>query len=345
MLKRLLLAHFFLVTFAVPAVVYAVETEPSPENSDVLIVEEGSLCNHSALNIPEDGSAVILRARWIPKEWHPVPAGQYVSTETGELEICPKDFYCPGIESYTFNENDSDEERGEFACAEGFHTDSTASTSAYDCYRSETAACSTQNPYTTEHMVSVKYANDEAHCTQHQGEEAVCDLSCDIIGIVCETGYSARKVDGVWTCVGDIVTCEPGKYLSMTTQSCEICQENHFCGGGDYSLTEAQSQDQGIVACKDNLKSPAGTSSEKDCGIILRIDEDALYLHADRRDTDHPALVVQDSKGKKWYAPMKDVGENRVNAKPVNSFGATKQLHVMFNGEEYTVQTSLYNEE
>ena len=42
---------------------------------------------------------------------------------------------------------------------------------------------------------------------------------------------------------------------------------------------------------------------------------------------------------------MGAVGENRVNAKPVNDFGATKQLHVMFNGEEYTVQTSLYKEE
>ena len=343
MLKRLLLAHFLLVTFAVPVVVYAEESEPSPENPNVLIVSEGSLCNYSALDIPEDGSDVVLRARWIPKEWHPVPAGQYVSTESGDLETCPKDSYCPGLESYVFDENDSDEERGEFACADGFHTDSTGSVSQDACYKTETVACSVKNPYTTEHILSVTYSQEEISCTQHQGAEAVCASSCEIVGITCEEGYMARNVDGVWTCSGDIVTCEPGKYLSGETKACEVCLENHFCGGGQYSLIE--SQDQGIESCKDGLKAPEGTVSEKDCGIIFRIGEDALYLHGDRRDTDHPVFVVQDSKGKKWYAPLSPVGENRENARKLNEFGATKELHVMFNGEEYTVHTSLYEGE
>ena len=343
MLKRLLLAHFLLVTFAVPVVVYAEETEPSPENPSVLIVEEGSLCNYSALDIPVDGSAVVLRARWIPKEWHPVPAGQYVSTETGSLEDCLKNHYCPGLDSYTFNENDSDEDRGEFACADGFHTDSTGSTSQDACYKTETVACSVKNPYTTEHVLSVKYAEDEVNCTQHQGAEAVCASSCEIVSITCEEGYIARNVDGVWTCSDDVVTCEPGKYLSGETKACEVCLENHFCAGGEYSSNE--SQDQGIVTCKDNLKSPVGASSENDCGIVLRIGGDALYLHSDRRDTDHPALVIQDKNGKRWYAKMGPVGENRENAKPVNDSGATKQLHIMTKDGEYTVQTSLYEKD
>ena len=342
MLKRLLLAHFLLVTFAVPVVVCAEEPESSPENPSVLIVREGSLCNYETLGISADDSGVTLRAIWIPKEWQPVPAGQYVSTETGNLEICPKDSYCPGLENYTFNENDSDAARGRIACNTGFYTDSTGNTNQSACYKSGTFACSENNPYTTPHIISVIYANDEATCTQYQGAEAVCDSSCEITGITCEEGYAARKVDGNWTCVNDMITCEPGKYLSNTTKACEICPENHFCGGGEYSLTE--SRDQGIKSCKDNLKSPLGAVSEKDCGIVFHIGEDALYLHADRRDTDHPAFVIQDSKGKLWYAPLEAVGENRENVKPVSD-GATKELHIMTKDGEYTVHTSLYDGE
>lgn len=343
MLKRLLLAHIFLVTFAVPAVVYAVETELSPEKPDALIVEEGSLCNYSTFGIPADSSAVVLRARWIPKKWQPVPAGQYISTEMGDLKECPKDYYCPGLDSYTFNENDSDEKRGIFACADGFHTDSTKSTNQQDCYKSGMVACSVQNPYTTEHMVSVNYAEDEVYCTQRQGGDAVCDLSCDIVGVVCEAGYVARKADGVWTCTNDMIACEAGTYLSSATKKCEVCLENHFCAGGEYEPDE--SRDQGIVACQSGLKSPVGTSSENDCGIILRIGGDALYMHADRRETDHPAFVLQDKNGKKWYAQMEAVGEKRENVKPVNDFEATKQLHVMTKDGEYTVRTSRYEKE
>lgn len=343
MLKRLLLAHILLVTFAVPVVVFAEEPEPTPENPPVLIVREGSLCNYETLGVSEDGSGVLLRAIWIPKEYS-VPEGKYlaVTAESADIVDCPKDSYCPGLPSYTFNGNDSDQDRGRYLCESGYHTDSIANISAMACYKTETVSCSNKNPYTTEHMTSVIYSSADTICTQRQGEEAHCDSSCDVVGLVCEEGYQARKVDNVWTCVGNIVNCEAGKYLSIAAQECKLCPENHFCGGGEYSLTETE--DQGISSCKGNLKSPEGATSEKDCGIIFRIGGEALYMHSDRRDTDHPALVIQDSKGTKWYAPMNKVGEGRIDAKPVNDSGTTKQLHVMFNGEEYTVHTSLYEE-
>lgn len=345
MLKRLLLAHILLVTFAVPVVVFAEEPEPTPENPRVLIVREGSLCNYETLGISEDGSGVTLRAIWIPNEYS-VPEGKYLTVENESVVFldCPKDSYCPGLPNYTFNSSDSDENRGRYACNEGYHTDSTASTSVAACYKTETVPCSVNNAYTTDHLVSVKYSNTNTICIQRQGQEDVnCNSTCDIVGLVCEEGYQARKSDdGIWTCVGNVVTCEAGKYLSIEDQECKVCPENHFCGGGEYNLSATE--DQGISSCTDNLKSPEGATSEKDCGIIFRIGGEALYLHSDRRDTDHPAFVIQDSKGTKWYAPMNKVGEGRVDAKPINDSGTTKQLHVMFNGEEYTVHTSLYEE-
>ena len=308
------------------------------------MIREGSLCDYETLGVSEDGSQVKLRPTWVP-EIYTCSAGQYlaVTTDSAECSICPENSYCPGLSDYTFDSNDLDDERGRKICdvANGFHTDSTGSTSMQDCYKTETVACSVKNPYTTEHMTSVTYATANTVCTQRQGSEPVCDSSCDITGIVCDAEYEARNVAGVWKCVGDIVTCQPGTYLSVSSQECEVCLANHFCGGGEYSLTETQ--DQGITSCQDNLKSPVGAISDKDCGIVLHIGEDVLYLHGDRRNTDHPAFVVQDKNGKQWYAPMSQVGEGRVNAKPVSE-GATKELHVIYNGEEYTIHTSLYQE-
>lgn len=341
MLKRLLLAHILLVTFAVPVVVFAEENEPTPENSSDSLIREGSLCDHDTLGVSEEGSQVKLRAFWIAREYT-CPAGQYVavSTESAECAVCPENSYCPGVVDYEFEENDSDNAYGRRLCdvANGFHTDSVGNTSEQDCFKTETIACSTKNPYTTEHMVSVTYSSANTICTQRQGSEARCDSSCDITGLVCDDGYESRKVGGEWKCVGDLLTCEPGTYLSAESKECEVCPENHFCSGGEYSLT--QTEDQGIDSCQNNLKSPKGAYSDKDCGIVFHIGEDALYMHADRRDTDHPAFVIQDSKGRVWYAPMSQVGENRINAKPVSE-GATKELHIMYNGEEYTVHTSV----
>lgn len=342
MLKRLLLAQFLLVTFAVPVVVFAEENEPAPENPSSSLINEGSLCNYETLGVSEDGSRVKLRARWIPREYN-CPAGQYLSvtTESAECAICPENSYCPGFENYLFTESDS-YNHGRMFCDAGYHTDSTGNADAHACYKTETVACSTKNPYTTEHLISVNYLTVNTVCTQRQGSEnQSCDSSCEITGLVCDDGYESRNVNGVWSCVGDMITCEAGTYLSVESQQCEVCLENHYCAGGEYSLTETE--DKGMELCKDGLKAPAGATSDKDCGVVLHIDEDVLYLHSDKRDTDHPALVVQDSKGRKWYATMSPVGEDRANAKPVSD-GAAKEMHIMFKGEEYTVHTSLYQE-
>jgi hypothetical protein len=151
--------------------------------------------------------------------------------------------------------------------------------------------------------------------------------------LVCEEGYQAKQVDGVWKCVELSVECPAGTYLSGESGRCEECLENNYCAGGTYSAESKQ--DQGIVPCEDGLKAPKGSRAVVDCGVILRIGGDALYMHSDKRG---PSLVVQDSKGRVWYANATPVSTD--GAKKVSD-GATKELHVMINGEEYTVHTSI----
>ena len=98
MLKRLLLAHILLVTFAVPVVVFAEEPAPTPENPSVLIVNEGSLCDYDTLGVSGDGSRVKLRIIWNANNYT-CPAGQYlaVTSESADCAVCPENSYCPGL--------------------------------------------------------------------------------------------------------------------------------------------------------------------------------------------------------------------------------------------------------
>ena len=337
MLKRLFLMVLCVVTALSPVVVFAEDTEPSSENTGVSLINDGAICDVSTLGVAEDGDSVRLRAKWNPKIYN-CEVGYYLKTnaESADCALCPANSYCAGFSDYVYNENETD--YGRTACPSGYHTDAEGSTQKQDCYKTETKTCAVKNPYTVSHATQVLYSNESTTCTEHFGGEAVCDLSCDVSGLVCEAGFEPHEEDGVWTCIDIAINCDAGTYLPKDSTECVICPANNYCGGGRYNASD--SEDQGIETCKNNLKSPEGTSSDKDCGVVLHIDGDILYLHADKRGTG-PWLAVKDSKGRVWYANTTPVGEGRINAQPVSD-GATKELHMMVDGVEYTVHTTLY---
>ena len=367
MLKRLLLLLLFMVTVSLPPVAFAegdVQTPETPEfvaNNDdvgsasegtvrpddgvdmaeesaetvaltrsapVLITDENARCNAATLG--SYGEGVQLWAVWKPKVYN-CGAGYYLQKSENSVDcaVCPKDSYCPGVDNYEYE----DSEHGREPCPAGYITERTGSSVKHSCYKTETVQCKEKNPYTGEHIVEVVYDAVASNCTHYYGRDSVCDSSCEITGLVCEEGYKGKLVDGVWKCVELTVDCAAGTYLSGESGRCEECREDSYCAGGTYSV-EAK-QDIGIVSCEDGLKAPRGSRAAVDCGVILRIGGDALYLHSDKRG---PSLVVQDSKGRVWYANATPVSTD--GAKKVSE-GATKELHVMINGEEYTVHTSI----
>ena len=113
--------------------------------------------------------------------------------------------------------------------------------------------------------------------------------------------------------------CPAGTYWSTETEECVICPANHYCGGN----TDP-------IECDSPLQSPPGAKLVGDCGIVLHIGDEKLYLYADKQTS--PSLVVE-IDGRKWYGNTTPISQG---AKPMSG-DTTKTLHIKFGGAEYTV--------
>ena len=115
--------------------------------------------------------------------------------------------------------------------------------------------------------------------------------------------------------------CDPGYYLPENTNECVICDENHYCVGGENAIMEP---------CPDGLVSPRGTSVADNCGKIMRVGEDMIYLTQTQQTT--PALAVK-MDGKIYYAKTTPISSG---AKPMN-INTTHSLRTMIDGVEYSI--------
>lgn len=192
-------------------------------------------------------------------------------------------------------------------CPDGYMGEDTESDA--DCYKEVSVACSTINPY--EHGTAT-YRNTSATCRQYYGNESV--NNCESVP------------EGTCAVIG--LTCEPGTYLPANANECVICTEDNYCLGGLYA--PYQSNAQGITPCESGLRSPAGSQKAADCGYILHVGDDKLYLHADKNTS--PSLVVE-VDGQKWYGDATPVA----NGKKTISDDTNKTMHMEYKGTEYTV--------
>ena len=67
------------------------------------------------------------------------------------------------------------------------------------------------------------------------------------------------------------------------------CPENSYCTGGTYQYSETN--DYGITQCPNSLYAPIGMSNANQCGHILYIGEEVVYLHSIKKTS--PALHVK----------------------------------------------------
>ena len=82
--------------------------------------------------------------------------------------------------------------------------------------------------------------------------------------------------------------CKRGYYLPMQSEGCTKCLANSYCPGGKYLY--ATNADQGINACPGGLMSPTGMWESGQCGRILHIGNDIVYLRSERKTT--PSLNI-----------------------------------------------------
>ncbi len=284
-------------------------------------------------------SNVTCTAVWTPKTYS-CGAGSYLknSSDGADCAVCPKDSYCPGFRNHTYTESDY----GSKECPDGYITaEGVPAGSNKECYVQSTESCANVNAYTYGHGTA-EYANAEVTCKRYFGSESVCVVAeadksvCNIDHMECEAGYEEREVEGALRCVKKSVECPAGTYLpanSGDSDACAVCPKDSYCSGGSYEALK--SSDQGKNECSGKLKSPAGARSEDDCGVILHVDGDVVYLHRDKGD--RPSLVV-DINGTKWYADMTSIDQG---AKPMYS-DTERTWHVMVGDKEYTIHSPIY---
>jgi hypothetical protein len=119
--------------------------------------------------------------------------------------------------------------------------------------------------------------------------------------------------------------CSPGEYLPNTASVCQPCTENSYCTGGTFTVNTAGAQ--GIDMCPNDWYSPAGMSSVDQCGRILHIGDNVVYLRSAKKTTPSLHIKVGDDV---FYgnATTLDV--------PVHA-GVERKLKVRYNNTTYSI--------
>jgi len=74
------------------------------------------------------------------------------------------------------------------------------------------------------------------------------------------------------------ITCNQGYYLPADEIECVMCLTDNYCPGGTYTFNETV--DQGITQCPSaHPFAPAGMWAATQCGRILHIGNEIIYLH------------------------------------------------------------------
>lgn len=77
--------------------------------------------------------------------------------------------------------------------------------------------------------------------------------------------------------------CDAGYYLPADAIACAPCPQNSYCTGGVYSFNETIAQ--GVQSCAAGLYAPVGMWESAQCGHILHIGSEVLYLRATKKTT------------------------------------------------------------
>jgi len=117
-------------------------------------------------------------------------------------------------------------------------------------------------------------------------------------------------------------SCNPGYYLPENSTECVLCEANHYCAGGENAVMQP---------CGEGFVSPTGIAEAGDCGKILHIGEDVVYLTQTQHSV--PAFAAQIG-GKTYYAKTKPVVNNEFV--PVTN-GSHRSLKMWYNNAEYAI--------
>ena len=120
------------------------------------------------------------------------------------------------------------------------------------------------------------------------------------------------------------LTTTATKYVATAGAGETTCTANNYCAGG---ATVYYNGTGGNTACGSGLYAPAGMSNANQCGRILHIGDEVVYLHSVKKTS--PALHVK--VGNDIYYG------NATTADVVMHTGSTHKLKVTFGGTTYSI--------
>ena len=150
------------------------------------------------------------------------------------------------------------------------------------------------------------------------------DTTCPAGTVQFVTGYE-NYWDGHVSCVDENLVCSAGEYLPAHGYECSPCPENNYCVGGTYTYSENTAY--GATQCPNSWYAPRGMSSADQCGRILHVGENVVYLRNVKKTT--PSLNVR-VDGYTFYGNMTTADV------PMNA-NTTAHMKVQFNNETYSI--------
>mgnify|MGYP002868430282 FL=1 len=119
--------------------------------------------------------------------------------------------------------------------------------------------------------------------------------------------------------------CNSGYYLPANSVQCTICPANSYCVGGSYTFDE--NTPQGIVSCTSGLYAPVGMWESAQCGRILHIGDNVVYLRSVKKTSPSLHVKVEDTI---FYG-------NMTTSDVVMNSGTDKKLKLQYDGQTYSV--------
>ena len=157
--------------------------------------------------------------------------------------------------------------------------------------------------------------------------------SCPMGTMPYHTGYESEWTGKV-SCQDIVpITCDAGKYFSATDALCHDCLNDNYCPGGTYTY---DGTNMGLIACPAGTFAPAGMWESAQCGRILHIGDEVVYLRATKKTS--PALHIDiDNDG------VADYFGNMTTSDVVMNANTDKKLKLQYGGQTYSVYDDSVN--
>ncbi len=178
----------------------------------------------------------------------------------------------------------------------------------------------------TPEPVSIEFPDDNLMLENHVYTNAAVFENLGIYG---------GEIDAIAVYDTESYHCDSGYYLPKDANECIKCEKDSYCGGGVFAYNEEEPQ--GITECPDNMNSAPGAKTAGECGKILHVGEDNMYLTSEKQTAPAFAILMN---GKTYYAKM-SLAEN--GKKSMNQDTA-RSLKVLYNNKEYYVYDGTISE-